>query len=229
MKILLFNLYCYEPVKEADWHGLALMCLEDNWITDITSYKRLHLGWNQLSILPSNMECLVNLVRLDLQRNHLTEIPSCLLELPVLRNLNLSFNVLQELPDVDCWSSALSILDVQGNYLISFPENINGANIQYLNLSKNKFDQVPQSVCELTGLHTLDISGNKDIRELPIQLGNLSKLVELNLKELQVNLQWSYFMYTWVIFLFYMTLPDGCYLSPRGCFYHQNGKLSLWK
>lgn len=186
VKILLFNLYCSEPIKEADWHGLALVCLEENWVTDISSYKRLYLGWNQLTKLPSNMECLVNLVRLDLQRNHLTEIPACLLQLPVIRNLNLSFNVLQELPAVDCWSSSLSILDVQGNYLISFPENVNDAAIQYLNLSGNKLDRVPLSACELTDLHTLDISGNKDIRELPIQLGNLSKLVDLNLKGLQV-------------------------------------------
>lgn len=188
-KILLFNtVYCQPIKKDVDWHGLALSSLEEDYIADIASYRRLYLGWNELSCLPLNMDCLVNLVRLDLQRNRLKEIPPSLLTLPVLRNLNVSFNSIQKIPNVDHWSPSLNIFEIQGNSLTTFPDNIEGATLQFLNLRNNKLEKLPNGVCNITTLTSLDISHNKEIRELPIQLGNLSKLIDFNFKGLNVSI-----------------------------------------
>ena len=142
-KILLFNkIYCSPFKKEADWHGLALSSLKEDYVADISNYERLILGWNQLTKLPQNMDTLVNLVRLDLQNNQLQTVPACLFTLPALRNLNLSFNSIQELPTFERWSSSINYLELQVNFLSTFPENVEGAALQYLSLAQNQLDRL---------------------------------------------------------------------------------------
>lgn len=191
-RCLLFNIYCCEPKLEADWHGLAIPLLKPEWIENLKTYKKLFFSWNSLTVLPNNMACLNNLLRLDLQHNSLQAIPGCLLQLPLLRNLNISHNMIQSLPVVDRWTSSLNILDIQGNFLYTFPECVDGATIQYLNLADNRLVKIPNGLCKLKSLTSLDIGGNKEIHDLPMQLGKLSKLVDLSLKGLQVILIWLY-------------------------------------
>lgn len=186
-RCLLFNIYCCEPKLEADWHGLAIPLLKPEWIENLKTYKKLFFSWNSLTVLPNNMACLNNLLRLDLQHNSLQAIPGCLLQLPLLRNLNISHNMIQSLPVVDRWTSSLNILDIQGNFLYTFPECVDGATIQYLNLADNRLVKIPNGLCKLKSLTSLDIGGNKEIHDLPMQLGKLSKLVDLSLKGLQIT------------------------------------------
>ena len=127
-----------------------------------------------------------NLIRLDLQHNRIQVIPACLFELPLLRNLNISFNLISELPLVDQWSSSLRLLDCQGNKLQGFPDEVNGALLEYLNISNNNLDRIPLGICKIRTLEELDVSENKDIRVIPVELGRLTKLTQLRLKGLQV-------------------------------------------
>eukprot|EP00111_Clytia_hemisphaerica_P018945 TCONS_00056027-protein len=187
VNILLFMETYVSPLKkEADWHGLALSVLKEECIEKIITYKKLNLGWNHLTRLPSNMNRLANLVRLNLQKNRLQNIPGYVFTLPALRNLNLSGNLIQKLPIVE-WSPSLNILDLKDNLLITFPENIKGATIEYLNIANNKLETFPLGICSITTLRNLDISDNKDIRELPIELGYLSKLVDFTFKGLVIK------------------------------------------
>lgn len=189
VKYLLFNeTYRSELKKEVDWHGLALSVIKEDLIEDIVDYKKIFLGHNQVSRLPPNMERFENLVRLELQNNALHSAPAFLFKLPLLSNLNLSFNKIQTIPSVEHWSKSLTLVELKGNLLTSFPKNIKSASVQFLNIAKNKFETFPMAVCSLTTLTTLDISENKDIRELPIQLGNLSKLVDFTFDGLTVSL-----------------------------------------
>ena len=186
---MLFNeTYRSELKKEVDWHGLALSVIKEDLIEDIVDYKKIFLGHNQVSRLPPNMERFENLVRLELQNNALHSAPAFLFKLPLLSNLNLSFNKIQTIPSVEHWSKSLTLVELKGNLLTSFPKNIKSASVQFLNIAKNKFETFPMAVCSLTTLTTLDISENKDIRELPIQLGNLSKLVDFTFDGLTVSL-----------------------------------------
>ena len=188
VKYLLFNeTYRSELKKEVDWHGLALSVIKEDWMEDIVAYKKLFLGYNQVSRLPANMERFENLVRLELQHNALNSAPAFLFKLPLLSNLNLSFNKIQSIPLVEYWSKSLTLVDLKGNLLTSFPKNIKAASVQFLNIAENKFETFPMAVCSLTSLTALDISMNKDIRELPTKLGNLSKLVDFTFNGLTVS------------------------------------------
>lgn len=192
---MLFNdTYRNQNKKEIDWHGLALSSLKEDLIEDILDYKKLLLGYNQLTRLPPNMENLTNLVRLELQHNDLNTVPPFLFKLPMLTNLNLSFNKIQKLPLVEYWSKILVIVDLKGNLLTSFPKNIKSASVQLLNIAQNKFETFPIGVCSLTSLTTLDISMNREIRELPLQLGNLSKLVDFTFTGLTVSITMTPFL-----------------------------------
>lgn len=187
-KILLFNMYCDFSKFEADWNSLAITSMQEDWIVDISKFERLLLGWNVITQLPTNICVMNNLLRLDLQHNNMSVVPGCLFELPFLRNLNLSYNNLKELPVINRWSSSLNVLNVAGNSLHTFPSNMTGATIEYLNMSSNKLTKIPSGVCHLTTLVSLDISENKEIRDFPIELGRLTKLISLNFKGLQVIL-----------------------------------------
>lgn len=186
-KTLLFNLYCDVTKLEADWNSLAITEVKEEWLAEIANYERILLGWNILTRLPSNICCLNNLLRLDLQHNNLINVPTCLFQLPLLRNLNISHNYIEELPELTQWRPSLNVFNVASNFLTGFPCNVDGCAVEYLNLSNNKLGKVPLGVCNMRSLLSLDISENKDIREFPIELGKLTKLINFSFKGMQVR------------------------------------------
>ena len=124
-------------------------------------------------------------VRLDFQHNELKQVPKCLLMLQNLENLNLSHNNLQELPNVTEWSTSLSFLDLSHNSLRNFPSAVEAPSIVSLNISHNRFQSVPKSICSFSTLQTLDLSDNQDILALPADMGHLSQLLTLHLRNLK--------------------------------------------
>ena len=122
---------------------------------------------------------------LDIQNNELEKIPDDLLQLPCLVDLNLSHNKLQNLPDVAQWSPSLTTLDLSHNSLRSFPELVEAPSMLKLSIADNQFRTVPKSICSFSMLVSLDISSNQDILALPVDVGRLSHLVTLNLKNLK--------------------------------------------
>ena len=124
-------------------------------------------------------------MKLDLQHNDLKQIPCCLLELPSLTELNLSHNQLTEIPDVPEWSSVLSVLDLSHNGLSTLPLNAVASSLRNLNISHNHICNVPLCICGFATLHTLDLSDNPDIHSLPAEMGHLSNLTCLHLRNLK--------------------------------------------
>ena len=126
----------------------------------------------------------MQVVKLDLQHNELKQIPRALMELPSLQELNLSYNQLQSVPDVPEWSSLVT-LDLSHNQLIALPLNVVASSLRRLDLSLNKLSSVPLCICSFTTLHELNLSDNPDIVALPAEMGRLSHLGYLHLKNLK--------------------------------------------
>ena len=126
----------------------------------------------------------LQVIKLDLRYNDLTTLPPCLLELPSLQQLNLSHNKVTEIPDIPEWSSAITDLDLSNNQLQSLPMTT-VASLRALNLSHNQFCQVPTCICSFTALHSLDLSDNPGIHALPAEMGKLTSLTPLNLRNLR--------------------------------------------
>ena len=124
-------------------------------------------------------------MKLDLQQNDLSHIPHCLLELPSLGELNLAHNSLEEIPDIVEWSPCLTILDLSHNQLSSLPTSVTAPAIRALNLSHNQFQQVPLCICSFTTLYSLNLSENPAIRQLPVEMGRLKQLSQLEVNGLK--------------------------------------------
>ena len=107
------------------------------------------------------------------------------MELPSLQELNLSYNQLQIIPDVPEWPSVLSVLELSHNQLSTLPLNAVASALRNLDISFNQFRNVPLCICSFTTLHTLDLSDNPDILTLPAEMGRLSSLNRLYLRNLK--------------------------------------------
>ena len=170
------------------WFDLYLTQLEISWLRKINWVKYLRLSFNNFTSLPPNMgSCLIQCTNLDLQRNKIHEIPQCLLELSSIYQLNLSHNDLVDIPEVSEWSACLSYLNLSYNYLSNLPNSAVAPTLKDLDISKNQFRGIPHCVCLFTGLTALNISHNPKIRNLPLELGWLRNLLNLNLSGLNLN------------------------------------------
>ena len=133
---------------------------------------------SQLSLSPSTLAPLTNLVRLDFSSNSLWSLPErelCLL--PNLRYLNMSRNQLQDLSDLglpsspDC-SLALGSLDLSQNQLrvVNAGALETARHLKALFLQNNQISQVHDGALRgLANLKSLDLSGN-EIVALPASL-----------------------------------------------------------
>ena len=167
---------------EVSWFGLRLTQLETSWLRKIYWVKKLRLARNEFSSLPPEMgRYLKQCTKLDLQWNRICEIPQCLLELPSINELNLSHNDLVDIPDVPKWSASLSVLELSYNRLSNLPNSAVAPTLRNLNISNNQFRTVPHCVCFFVGLTTLNIANNSEILALPLELGRLKNLLNLNL------------------------------------------------
>ena len=146
----------------------------------------------------------------NLNDNNLTTIPANLLQLPKLQKLSLSHNKISHLPDIPHWSANLSLVDLSDNCLSSLPMNCSASALTSFNISKNRFNSVPLCVCTFTTLTCLDLSDNSNIRNLPCELGMLTKLKELNLNGLKKLKE----------------PPTAFTSSPQKCISYLRGKLS---
>ena len=188
VKFILCNIFCDKNNLAANWRGLLLRCLHDDWLKCIEGYKELILSFNKIKSIPTGdiWNHFGSVEKLNLSSNKLQEIPPDLLKLPKLRNLNLSSNKLKHLPNVKEWSPYLTTLSLENNLLESFPSNVEGLPVKYLYIADNRLDCVPEGICNLKFLETLSISRNVDIHELPVSMGKLTRLNELALADLTV-------------------------------------------
>jgi hypothetical protein len=82
----------------------------------------------------------------------------------------------------------MEIVDSTGKVLIDLPKNIN----RFKNLNGIIFDgfvkSIPESLCELTNLKFITLRSNKALKTIPNGIGNMPKLLVLNLKGSNVRL-----------------------------------------
>ena len=176
------------------WSNLNLAELDIKWIRNLPKHmmiKQLNLSHNQLSTLRINVAShLKKCTKLELHYNNIKYIPTSILELPLIKELNVSHNEISELPNV-LWSASLAQLNLSYNKLNTLPDGVTercADSMKMLQLDHNLLREVPRCVCLLCNLNILDISDNPGILALPVDLGRLKELKQLNLNGLH-NLQ----------------------------------------
>lgn len=124
--------------------------------------REVDLGKNNLTELPSYIQCFSHLLYLNLARNRLTALPSELANCHQLKELHIDYNNFTEVPVVVYKLTSLEILSAKGNVITLI--NVDGLmelkRLAVLDLSDNNIAHVPVELGNMTMLRCLKIEGN---------------------------------------------------------------------
>ncbi|XP_037835926.1 leucine-rich repeat serine/threonine-protein kinase 1 [Kryptolebias marmoratus] len=207
-------MHCLKALCSLDVSRNKLSSFPDPWACPL---KRCKASSNLLENLPDTISIFwrTQLQEVDFSDNQLKELPSYIFELEAIVSLRLSGNFISSLPAPNKWKcSQLKTLDLSRNQLgkteegpksrrlaflttwnrrdpdpvcpIEFPVLLR-ASLEVLLLNENQLECVPQSVCCLHNLTELYLSSNPGIRELPVELGQLPNLWQLDIEDLNIT------------------------------------------
>ncbi|EMP38944.1 Leucine-rich repeat serine/threonine-protein kinase 2 [Chelonia mydas] len=146
------------------------------------SLKQLNLSYNQLSCIPKFLvDVAENLEQLMLEG---------------LRSVDLSDNKIINLPGPMHWKS-LNLRELLFNYnqidILDLNEKAYAwSRLEKLHLSHNKLKEIPPQIGFLENLTSLDVSYNPGLSSFPDEMGKLSKVWDLPLDGLHLNLDFNH-------------------------------------
>jgi len=182
--------------------------IDDN-IFKLEKLNFLQISQSKLSKLPETLGCLNNLTSLVLKGNRLEDIPSTLNRLTKLKLLDLSLNKISSLPPIPSLTELttlnLSINVLGGNFKVDGIENCHKLSMVDLSansltslgsLQDHKLEHLAEVVAKQNKIESLsheipdnwpvlkklDLAQNC-LKEVPGELGEISRLKELNLVE----------------------------------------------
>jgi hypothetical protein len=175
--------------------------------------SRLDLKGLNLNKIPKVIGKLIRLEELLLSQNKLESIPKEIGQLTNLRTLFVEFNRIESLPNEIGGLSQLEELWCQSNRLHSIPNEIGQlTSLRFLFLDENNLRSIPDSIERLSGLEILSVHynnlesirpsighllslthlalhHNRNLTDLPMSLGNISGLSELDISSTRIPQQ----------------------------------------
>ncbi|XP_049699043.2 leucine-rich repeat-containing protein 47 [Helicoverpa armigera] len=152
-------------------------------ISRLVNLQSLLLFGNKITDFNKNITSLKKLKVLDLSRNQLKSIPESLNDMKELTSINFSSNEIEEMPKFTDFPHLLTI-DVSNNKLTSFLDLENAVLLHMtdLKIKGNAIEVLPSYIVRsLPSLKNFDI-GDNQLKTVPGELANMSKLKEINLK-----------------------------------------------
>ncbi|XP_053107680.1 leucine-rich repeat serine/threonine-protein kinase 2 isoform X2 [Hemicordylus capensis] len=171
----------------------ALTSFVENVLKECLKLDILNAGMNSLDALPVLP---FSITTLKLSQNNFSSVPEAVLLLPHLRSVDLSNNEIISLPGPVHWKSSnlrellfshnkISVLDLNEKVF-------SWSRLEKLHLSHNKLKEIPPQIGFLSNLTSLDVSYNPDLRSFPDEMGKLSKIWDLPLEGLHLNMDFKH-------------------------------------
>ncbi|XP_053378034.1 leucine-rich repeat serine/threonine-protein kinase 2-like isoform X2 [Mercenaria mercenaria] len=187
-----------QKLQTLDLSHNQIDCVPDECLLSCTKLETLDLSYNILTRLPDEKyaEKLSSLAKLKLRHNHLAEkepfyIPRFILQLPSLRTIDISENQLTGFPSLSNWKTQTMkdfIASKNNITKLSLEDSKVWSKLEKLHVSHNKLKMLPKEIGQFTSLTSLDFSHNKDITSLPDELGRCSKIYEMPIDGLDLDI-----------------------------------------
>ncbi|XP_075575896.1 leucine-rich repeat serine/threonine-protein kinase 2 [Pelecanus crispus] len=184
---------CLKELKILNISKNNISSLAENVFVGCTKLEQFNARMNALEIIPDLSSSITSL---KLSQNHFINVPEAILLLPHLRSVDLSQNKIISLPGPMHWKS-LNLRELLFNHneidALDLSEKACAwSRLEKLHLSHNKLKEIPPQIGFLENLTSLDVSHNPDLRFFPDEMGRLSKIWDLPLEGLHLNLDFKH-------------------------------------
>ncbi|XP_027745929.1 leucine-rich repeat serine/threonine-protein kinase 2 [Empidonax traillii] len=184
---------CLKELKILNISKNNISSLAENVFMGCTKLEQFNARMNALERIPDLSSSITSL---KLSQNCFVIVPEAILLLPHLRSVDLSQNKIVSLPGPRHWKS-LNLRELLFNHnqidILDLSEKACAwSRLEKLHLSHNKLKEIPPQIGFLENLTSLDVSHNPDLRFFPDEMGRLSKIWDLPLEGLHLNLDFKH-------------------------------------
>uniref|UniRef100_A0A8C3QHL6 non-specific serine/threonine protein kinase n=1 Tax=Cyanoderma ruficeps TaxID=181631 RepID=A0A8C3QHL6_9PASS len=184
---------CLKDLKTLNISKNSISSLSENVFMGCTKLEQFNARMNVLENLPDLSSSITSL---KLSQNCFINVPEAILLLPHLRSVDLSQNKIMSLPGPMHWKS-VNLRELLFNHnqigVLDLSEKACAwSRLEKLHLSHNKLKEIPPQIGFLENLTSLDVSHNPDLRFFPDEMGRLSKVWDLPLEGLHLNLDFKH-------------------------------------